>query len=207
MRLAHLLAGVIAPPRCATCATACDSAEALCPRCERELRRGAGRELRVPGAGEAWAARPYDGVARDLVHAIKFRRLLPAALRAAGLIAAEAPPTLLEAPFVPVPPDPLRGAWRGFDPAALLARHLADATGAPLSSCLRRGHGARQVGRTRRERLAAGIDVRASGPMPGSAVLVDDVTTTGATLGACALALRTAGCERVGAVVLAAAQA
>jgi len=49
--------------------------------------------------------------------------------------------------------------------------------------------------------------MRAVGAVPAGAVLVDDVSTTGATLGAAAAALRAAGCPRVTAVVLAAAPA
>jgi competence protein ComFC len=207
VRLARELAALITPPRCATCGASCDADEALCRRCDRELTRGRGHELGVPGLDRAWAASAYDGAARDLIHALKFRNLLPPARRAAELIAAKAPPDLAHGPYVPVPPDPIRGVWRGFDPAQLLAEELARQTGAPLSTCLRRRHHRRQVGRTRAERLAAEIDIRAVAPPPGTAILVDDVATTGATLTACALALRSAGTTRVGAVVLAAAQA
>jgi predicted amidophosphoribosyltransferase len=207
VRLAHELAALVAPPRCAICAASCEARDVLCGRCDRELAGGHGRELSVAGIDRAWGARPHGGVARDLIHAIKFRSLLPAASRAAELIASEAPPPLLDSPLVPVPPDPIRVAWRGFDPAQLLAEELARRTNAPLSTCLRRRHHRRQVGRTRRERLAAEIDIRAVAPPPSTAILVDDVATTGATLTACALALRSAGSTRVGAVVLAAAQA
>jgi predicted amidophosphoribosyltransferase len=202
VRLPYKLAGIIAPPRCATCAASCSADRVLCLGCDRELRRGSGHALRIPGTDQAWATRPYEGVARELVHALKFRHLLPVARRAAELIAAEAPASLSPGPYVPVPPDPLRSAWRGFDAAEAIATQLG-----PLSTCLRRRHHPRQVGRTRRERLAAEIDIRARGPVPKTTTLVDDVTTTGATLTACALALRTAGCEYVGAVVLAAARA
>ena len=179
----------------------------LCRRCERDLARGHGRALRVDGVECAWAARPYAGVARDLVAAIKFRRLVPAARRAAALIAGEAPPGLLGAALIPVAPDPVRAAWRGFDPAELLARELSRVCALPLAAPLARGHHRRQVGRSRRERLASPPRIRAAGDVPAAAVLVDDVATTGATLAAAAAALRAAGCARVDAVVLAAAPA
>jgi predicted amidophosphoribosyltransferase len=203
----RFLASLVAPPACVVCAAGCDPSVTLCSGCERELARGGGLRIRVDGVETAWAARPYEGVSRDLVAAIKFRRLLPAARRAAALIAGEAPAGLLAGALVPVAADPLRAAWRGFDPAELLAGELGRACGLRVTSCLTRRHHRRQVGRSRRERLSSPPPVRVAGAVPASAVLVDDVSTTGATLGAAAAALRAAGCARVNAVVLAAAPA
>jgi predicted amidophosphoribosyltransferase len=203
-KLANLsaLAGLIAPPSCCTCGTA--SPASLCCTCRAELEIGDGRHLRIRSLDRAWAARPYDGVARELVAAVKFRRLLPGIDLAADLIASEAPDGLLFGALVPVPADPLRRAWRGFDPADLLASALEERTSIQLSRCLRRHHGARQVGRSRGERLASPPRVRATRPAPTRAILVDDVVTTGATLSACARAVRAAGAREVHAVAFAA---
>jgi predicted amidophosphoribosyltransferase len=206
-RVPYVLAELAAPPACGVCAGVTTPTEFLCAGCDRELLRGTPPPLTVPGIDVTWAARPYESTARDLIAALKFRQLLPAATRAADLIASEAPPDVLSGAVVPVPPDPLRHLMRGFDSAKQIADELARRTGLPICTCLRRTRGARQVGRTRSQRLSSPPRVRLREPPPTHAVLVDDVSTTGATLSACAAALRRAGCKEVRAVVLAAAPA
>ena len=71
------------------------------------------------------------------------------------------------------------------------------------SYCHKRDPARRQVGRPRRARLAEPPRVSAWRPPPRCVALVDDVWTTGATLSACAEALREAGAERVVALTLA----
>jgi predicted amidophosphoribosyltransferase len=104
---------------------------------------------------------------------------------------------------VPVPPGPWRWRWRGFDPAEELAIAVSQRSGLPLLDCLRRSGGRRQVGRRRAERLADPPRVWLSEPPPDTALVVDDVWTTGATLAACARALRDGGSRRVIALTLA----
>jgi predicted amidophosphoribosyltransferase len=151
----------------------------------------------VAGLDVAWSAAPYEGVPRELVAALKFRRLMPLARRAAEAIAAEAPAGLVAGDLVPVPPAPWRLRVRGLDPAEEIAVALARLSGVRLVRCLARADGPRQVGRARCERLADPPRVRLIGAAPRTAVLVDDVATTGATLSACARALREGGARRV----------
>ncbi len=115
---------------------------------------------------------------------------------AAEAIAAHAGGPLRRHP-VPVPADPWRHRVRGFDPATLIAKQLARRLDLPLSHCLVRHHRRRQVGKARAERLTSDLGVRAIAAPPAAAVLIDDVVTTGATLAACARALRIAGSEEI----------
>jgi predicted amidophosphoribosyltransferase len=87
----------------------------------------------------------------------------------------------------------------------VLAREIAGTTGLATSDCLRRrGPGGPQVGRTRGGRLsgpAGSIEARAR--VPPTALIVDDVVTTGATVAACAAALRRSGAAELAAIAFA----
>jgi predicted amidophosphoribosyltransferase len=203
VRATTIAASLLAPPRCGICAAGCDAGSGICARCRGELSRlGPATAEGVGGLDAVWSAAPYRGAAQSLVRGLKFGRNLALARVAARELAA-APPDVLDGVVVPVPPAPLRGRWRGFDPAEEIARELARLTGLAMTPCLRRTQGARQVGRTRAARLVAPPRVRCQASAPARAVLVDDVLTTGATLSACAAALRRAGALRVAAVTFA----
>jgi ComF family protein len=223
--LAEIVALVV-PPRCAVCgAPAARATDVVCarcrrglpwladPRCERcalPLPHARGRcPARDAAFESAWAAVAYDGVAREAMHALKFSAARPLARVMAAQIAANALPALRRPPggrdgltLVAVPPHPRRRRERGFDPAALIASALARRTGLPLHRALRRGRTeAHQLGASRAARRdAANLHFTAHGPAPARVVLVDDVHTTGATLSACARALREAGSEHVSAI-------
>ena len=209
------LLALIVPPTCAVCrAPGLRAADVLCAACRRALPwLPAGRCercalprpcRRCPAAGAAfaaaWSAVAYEGVARDAVVALKFDRARALADLMAAQIAAGAPPALLcGGTLVAVPAHPIRRRVRGFDPAELLARALAVRTGLPLECLLARGaRSGRQLGASRDVRRAPDrLTFTARGRAPAMAVLVDDVHTTGTTLGACATALRGAGAQHV----------
>lgn len=111
-----------------------------------------------------------------------------------------APASLLSGSIVPVPSSRLRSLGRGFDPAGEIAAALAERTGVPLRPCLSRTDLGRQLGGRRAQRIGQPPHVRLRGEAPRSVLLIDDVITTGATLAACARALRGGGSIRVAAI-------
>jgi predicted amidophosphoribosyltransferase len=214
--LVRLLGGVLAPPVCWACSGLSRRGDPLCAGCRASLHRLAAEPVLMCGV-RVWAPLAYSGPARDLVRALKFRGAIGLADAMAGQIVANAPAGLLapEPPaarctLVPVPLHPRRLRSRGYNQATAIAEAVGRRAGLPVLECLvRSGPSVAQVGRNRVERTAgpAGrIEVGASAEAPAVAarvLLVDDVVTTGATLGACRDALVARGTREVTAIAFA----
>jgi ComF family protein len=221
--LANALLSSLFEPPCAACARVLSHplSGAVCEHCWDSLRhrgpineRGHGRHA-VDWAG---AVGLYDGRLRDIIHALKYERRRSIARPLGGLMRDSGAALLRDAVVVvPVPLHPRRLRARGFNQADDLARHL----GLPVAPLLQRvryttsqielpadqrHHNVRDAFRLALippspRRRWAGPDPRS--PIPDVVVLVDDVSTTGATLEACARVLKAAGVKEVRALTAA----
>jgi predicted amidophosphoribosyltransferase len=161
-----------------------------------------------PSLEAARQAVAYAGPAPALVRALKDDRRRDLAAVLARVVLARCPPPPPGAALVPVPLGRSRGRARGFNQSALVARALGEAWRLPVADGLlvrvREEPPQRGASRGARGRQAAGaFAVREGARAPAEPWLVDDVLTTGATLAACAAALRRGGARRVGAVTFA----
>jgi ComF family protein len=215
--LAGRLLDLALPPECAGCGR---EGAALCKTCRPVLAERAGTPpgvaLGLPSAAPPpllqleWCA-PYEGIVREAIRRFKYggeRRL-------AGVLGAAIAERWSEAGrggdiLVHVPVHPSRRRDRGFDQAELIALAAADALRMPACAGLRRTRAtARQYALDRAQRAA---NVAAAFEVPADTiaavagrwiVLVDDVTTTGATLAGCASTLLAAEALGVSAITVA----
>ena len=149
-----------------------------------------------PVGVDRWSAPfTYAGVPRELIARVKYR----GAHAVVGWLA-DAMVATLEPPVPQVvtwaPTTPARRRDRGFDHAELLARAVARCLRRRARRLLARRPGPPQTGLDRAARLV-GPTFLVRGVVPGAVLLVDDVATTGATLGAAALVLRGGGAHTV----------
>lgn len=211
------LLDLVMPPICPGCGM---EDAVLCEACRaplfRRRREPPGVPLGMPASLPPgllqleWCA-AYSGPVRAALHALKYRgerRLvepLAEALAERWQAAGRGGDVLT---WVPVHASRLRD--RGFDQAELLARRTGSLLGMPVVRCLerrRRTDAQHALGQTERMsntgaafEAAPAISPQLPGRWP---VVVDDIVTTGATLGGCAVALLDAGVVGVSALTTA----
>ena len=224
-RLAQVFLDVLFPPRCVACgrhgAFLCRGCrEAMpralpprCPLCWQPGRRGetCNRCAQAPPAfAGARSLYLFQGPVREAVHALKYNHLSALARPMGELMAAHVQEEELPVDMVvPVPLFGRRQRVRGYNQSGLLARELARLDGLSLAERgLNRRRDtppqARSLDAEARRRNVAGAFAAEGRRVEGRRVLlIDDVMTTGATLDACAQALRQGGAVSVWALTFA----
>ncbi len=167
-----------------------------CPRCRRSARF----------VDRARAIGAYEGTLRSIVHALKYEGRRSLARPLGGLMQRHGADVLDGAACaIPVPLHPSRKRKRGFNQAADLARHLGLSVVAGLRR-VRETATQTELPAAQRHRnvrdafMTTAAVVQCAGAV---VVLVDDVCTTGATLDACARALKREGVREVRALTAA----
>ncbi|HEX3776267.1 MAG TPA: phosphoribosyltransferase family protein [Polyangiaceae bacterium] len=208
--LGATLLDVLAPRRCVVCEALEPQPNGYCTECN-EPEPLLDVALHIDGV-PVFAGTRYAEPVATIIQRFKYRdapelcgALASLSLRGIDLLGIEP-----EHVWVPVPLHPLRLAERGYNQAALLARELARAArGSVDARRLERVRNTEQQAKRNRkgraENIASAFRARESraNRARNAVVLVDDVVTTGATLGACIRALRAAGDEVVGCVAVA----
>jgi len=158
---------------------------------------------------------PHEGLLRQLVLRFKFRReqylLGPLTQRLAWRLQEDGDWLDQVEAFVPIPMHWLTRLMRANDHTALLVAGVGELIGKPATALLSADRMVRrQVGLNATERVenVKGLfGVRKGLEIGGSSLcLIDDVTTTGATLCEAARTLKSAGARKVYAAVLAKSQ-
>ena len=202
MRRFWRLLGEILWPRgtACLCCPELSYGEPLCPDCQKAL---TAMRLQGDDAGDETvrSVYRYDGVAKQLVRLLKEQCLEDAAhvlaLDMADVMSAMALPEETVLTWVTMPEK--RRKVRGIDHGRTLCEAVAHRTGRPVRQLLiRQGNGHTQRGLSREKRLQniAG-SIRCETKVDVPVLIIDDVLTTGATVSACAEALRAAGAPKV----------
>ena len=173
----------------------------LCDRCIAETPRAAD----TTGVGLQLVLAPFEmkGAAQKAVHRLKYNGVRGIAAPMGAAMAQHlqrhgvAPDVI-----VPVPLHKSRQRERGYNQAELLARAVGRWIETPVDAGLlarteSAGPQARSASREERQANVAGAFKAQREAIGKSIVIVDDVTTTGATLQSCAETMRKAGARRV----------
>jgi len=217
-RLGEGLVEVVFPKQCAGCdrrgSWVCDECRSRlppildggCPRCgvPRVAGRCSCRELH-PAIERAVSPYPYAGWIAEAIKRLKYENERARANHL-GQELVEAVRSFGPEPIdglIPVPLHPRKLRDRGFNQSGLLAGAVSQTLGIPVTPMIQRTrHTTAQMtlgAEARRRNVAHAFAAIGVEPLRADAryVLIDDVRTTGSTLGACAEALVAAGTERV----------
>lgn len=152
---------------------------------------------------KAWCAGDRREGLKELINRYKFERTRAAYSSLADLLHETLPALPTDTIVVPVPTIMPHVRERGYDQTVLLSRRFAKLRSLAHGSPLYRTTNSVQRGATRAQRIAQAKSAFAATPCTGRYLVVDDITTTGATLQFAAQALLDAGAQEVWVAVLA----
>jgi len=185
----------------------------ICPRCGRPQSQGVlcrdCRDKPTPIDGIR-APFIFEGIVRQAIHELKYRNLRALAPTMAGwlydyLVENPIPADVL----VPVPLHKKRLRDRGYNQSTLVAEELGRLDGLPVAAngLVRRRYAApqaRSAGVSERQKNVADAFICSDNRFQDKRVLlIDDVSTSGATVNACAASLKVAGAAQVWGLVIA----
>ncbi len=208
---------ILLPKQCAGCAregtylcTPCSQKLAFpiqrCPVCRKNSLAGLTHETcshltSLSGMYSLWK---YEGVAREIVHRIKYHFAYDMVKECTGKALTHAYFPIEVTLATSIPSYASRQNWRGFNPADLMARVVADHMGWKYTQdLLTKKHTDPQVTHKREDRAANIknaflVNTKSVSSIAGSSiVIIDDVYTTGSTMEEAARALKRAGAKDV----------
>lgn len=183
------------PPVCVNCGRVGAS---ICEMCWEKTVFPPPRPPQIEGLEAIVALAAHRGAVREALHGLKYENLREVAYPLAERLALRIEWTFDA--IIPVPLHYARLKERGYNQANLLAQALALHMNCPVLTDHLVKHKATisQVGLDAEARRANVQDVfEVRGQLPTQILLIDDVCTTGSTLGSAAQALRQAGVQRV----------
>jgi ComF family protein len=189
----------------------CDRMGIPLPYAVGEITVSAAALANPPAYDRARAVAHFSGGMRTMVHQLKYADRLDGRVLLGHWLQVAGAELIADADLiVPVPLSRSRLLWRRFNQAALLGQQLARTTGHTFvpGALVRRRSTRPQVGLTqaqRRQNVSGAFEVlkrRQGFIRDRNVLLIDDVITTGATVEACARALRRAGAKRVDVLAL-----
>lgn len=145
---------------------------------------------------------PYDAVGQDALVSWKLRgkRSLSRVFAECLARSLEFDAGIRDMTIVPVPPRPKKMKEKGWDQIQELTRYLSHTHNVQVNNCLCRTSAFQQkkLGRTARfANIKGTFIVKDRSSVPETAIVLDDLMTTGSTLDACAETLKSAGCGKV----------